>query len=134
MNIANYAPYFHDGSIIDIYHDQSIVIFSMESAEISPEENIDNIVLSESLTIKGKLHMEGVDLITENEKQVSALLKMLFDSARILHLKIDGTTLSLDLEWVNFPPHPEVTTYSFYKINARKIWWENIPDLYDPFS
>lgn len=134
MNIANYTSYFHDGSIIDIYHDQSIVILSMESAEISPEENLDNIVLSKRLTIKGKLHLEGVDLITENEKQISVLLKMLYDSAGILHLKIDGTTVSLDLEWVNFPPHPNVTTYSFYTINAKKIWWENIPDLYDPFG
>lgn len=133
MNIANYTSYFHDGSIIDIYHDQSIVILFMESAEISPEENLDNLALSERLTIKGKLHLEGVCLITENEKQISVSLKMLYDSASILHLKIEGTTVSLDLEWVNFPPHPNVTTYSFYTINAKKIWWENIPDLYDPY-
>lgn len=133
MNIANYTSYFHDGSIIDIYHDQSTVILSMESAEISPDENLDNIVLSENFTIKGKLHLEGVDLITENEKQISVMLRMLSDSAGILNFKIDGTKVSLDLEWVNFPPHPQLTTYSFYKINAKKIKWENIPDLFDPF-
>lgn len=105
----------------------------MESAEISPEENLDNIVLSENFTIKGKLHLEGVDLITENEKHTSVSLQMLYDSAGILHLMIDDTTVSLDLEWVNFPPHSNITAYSFYTIKAKKIWWENIPDLADPF-
>lgn len=134
MNIVRYTSYFHDGSIIDICHDQSIIVLSMESAEISQDENRDNIVLSENLTMKGKLHIEGVDLITENEKQISASLKMLYDSAGILHLKIEGTRVLLDLEWINFPPHPNVTIYSFYTINAKKVWWENIPDLQDPFN
>lgn len=49
------------------------------------------------------------------------MLKMLSDSADILHLKIDSTTVSLDLEWMNFPSHPQLTTYSFYKINAKKM-------------
>lgn len=134
MNFANYTSYFHDGSIIDISHNQSVIILSMESAEISPNENLNNIILSEHLTIKGKLHLENVGLITENEKQILTTLRMLFDSAVILHFKIVDTTVSLDLEWVNFPPHPKVTSYSFYAINARKIWWENLPDLYDPFG
>ncbi len=105
----------------------------MESAEISPDENLDNVVLSEHLTIKGKLHIEEVSLITEKKNQTLDSLKMLYDSAYILHLKILGTTVLLDVEWVNFPPHPEITAYSFYTIHAKKIWWENIPDLFDPF-
>jgi len=133
MNIIDYTSYFHDGSLIDIHHDQSSIILSMESAEISPDENLDNIILSEKCTIKGKLHLEGVDLIIENERQMSVHLKMLYDSADILHLKINSTIVSLDLEWINFPPHPKVTAYSFYIIHAKKIRWENIPDLFDPF-
>ncbi|MBS0584949.1 MAG: hypothetical protein JSR76_01445 [Verrucomicrobia bacterium] len=105
----------------------------MESAEISPEENLDNIVLSENITIKGKLHLEKVDLVIENEKEIP-LLKMLYDNGNILHFKINDGTVSLDLEWVNFPPNPNVTSYSFYTIHTKKIWWENIPDLYDPFN
>jgi len=134
MNIFNYSSYFHDGSLIDIKHDQSSVVLSMESAEVSLDENLDNIFLSERCTIKGKLHLDGVDLITENEKKTSVRLRMLYDSAGILHLKIDDTVVKLDLEWVNFPPHSKITVYSFYIIHAKKIWWENIPDLYDPFA
>jgi hypothetical protein len=134
MNIINYTSYFHDGSLIDIKNEQSSVVLSMESAEISPDENLDNIVLSERFTIKGKLHAEGIDLITENEKETLVQLRMLYDSAGILHFKIDDTKIKLDLEWVNFPPHSKIVAYSFYTIYAKKIWWENIPDLYDPFA
>lgn len=137
MNIDNYGGYFHDGSIIDIFHDNSTLVLSMDSAEISPEENLDNILLSEQRTIKGKLHLEGVESITESEtegeKAVHGHLKMLQDFAEILHLKIHGTTVKLGLEWVNLPPKKAVSAYSFYTIKAKKVWWENIPDLYDPF-
>jgi hypothetical protein len=134
MNIGRYTSYFHDGSVIDICHGNSILVLSIESAEISVEENLDNIPLSDRLTIKGKLHLEKVDFITDNEKPISAPLRMLYDSAGILHFKIRDTTVSLDLEWVNFPPHARITAYSFYTISAKKIWWENIPDLRDPFA
>ena len=81
-----------------------------------------------------KLHLDGVVSIYENEKPFFLDLTMLHDTAGILHLKILDSTVILDLEWVNFPPHPEVTAYSFFKIQAKKIWWKNIPDLVDHFS
>lgn len=133
MSIINYTSYFHDGSLINIIHHNSVIIFSIESAEISAEENLDNILLSDHSTIKGKLHLEEVESVKENGKPFLANLKMLHDSAGILHLNIRDNTINLDLEWVNFPPHPEVSAYSFYSIQAKKIWWENIPDLFDPF-
>ncbi|PCI92282.1 hypothetical protein COB11_07805 [Candidatus Aerophobetes bacterium] len=133
MNINNYTSYFHDGSLIDINHDNTTIILSMESAEISSEENQDNISLSEHNTIKGKLHIEGINSIFEGDELISIHLRMLYDSAGILHFKIHATTVQLDIEWVNYPPHPEITAYAFYHIKGKKIWWENIPDLYDPF-
>lgn len=107
---------------------------SMESSQISPDENLDNTVLSEHDTIKGKLHLDDVFLILENKNCVLKQLDMLYDSASILQFKIHDTTVDLDLEWTNFPPHPKVTAYSFYTIYAKRIWWENVPDLYDPFG
>lgn len=133
MKIADYFPYFHDGSIIDIKYNDSSIIISMESAEISPEENKDNIALSEHSTFKGKLHLEGVGTITDNDKKFTGVLRMLSDSAGILHLDIQDKSVTLGLEWVNYPPHPNVSAYSFYNIEVKKVWWENIPDLYDPF-
>ncbi len=134
MNIDDYTSYFHDGSIINICHDEENIILSMESAEISPEENLHNIDLSENNTIKGKLHVEDVSSVLEGDELTPVQLKMLYDSAGILHFKIVETTVWLDVEWVNYPPHPEITAYSFYVIKGNKIWWENIPDLYDPFG
>lgn len=106
----------------------------MESAEISPDENKDKFTLSKHSTVKGKLHLEGVYLIMENEIQTSGQLKMLYDSAGILHFNIHNTTIKLELEWINFRPKSKPTAYSFYIIHAKKLWWENIPDLYDPFG
>jgi len=59
---------------------------------------------------------------------------MLYDSAEILHLEILQNKIKLFIEWENFPPHPKVTVYSALEIEADKIWWENIPNLYDPFE
>jgi len=57
MNMINYTSYFHDGSIIDMSHDGCTIVFSMGSAEISSNENVDNIDLSQNSTIKGKLYL-----------------------------------------------------------------------------
>lgn len=133
MIISDYFTYFHDGSIIDIQHYDSTIILSIESAEISPEENKDKILLSKHSTIKGKLHLEGIGAITDNDREFNGKLRMLHDSAGILHLEKENILIKIGLEWVNYPPHPNIVAYSFYKIEVNKIWWENIPDLYDPF-
>ena len=133
MNIANYESYFHDGSIINIKHANNKIEISMDSAEISEEDLKEKIILSDHNTLKGKLHLEGVKNIIDSDQPFLGVLKMLYDSAGILHLEVTKHQILLSLEWMNFPPHPKVTAYSFLKIEAEKIWWENIPDLYDPF-
>lgn len=134
MDIIDYFSFFHDGSLFDINCKDSVIVLSMESAEISPEENKDKIVLSKYLTIKGKLHLEGVGTITENDKIYSGRLRMLYDNARILHLEREDKIIKLGLEWVNYPPNPDITAYSFYCIEAINFWWETIPDLCDQFE
>lgn len=129
MNIDNYIAYFHDGAVIDICHKGSCLEISMESAELLEGENLDNMPLSEERALKGKLHLEGVGLITDFETPVHGHLKMLHNAAHILDLEIIDSTVTLNLEWVNYPPHPKVDAYSLYKIEVSKIWWENIPDL-----
>jgi hypothetical protein len=52
MNIANYAAFFHDGSIINIQHTDTKIEISMESAEISEEDLKDEIFLSKYNTLK----------------------------------------------------------------------------------
>jgi len=134
MNIADYDDFFHDGSIINIQQTNNKIELSMESAEISEEDLKDKVVLSEHNTLKGKLHLEGVKKILNKDQPFFGVLSMLYDSAEILHLNIINNRVTLSLEWENFPPHPKVIAYSFLEIEADKIWWENIPDLYDPFA
>ncbi len=133
MNISNYTSYFHDGSIINIEHSNSNVVISMDSAELAPQEIVDDVILSDRKTIKGKLHIEDVLSITEDGNLSIDKLTMLYDSAEVLHFEMTKNTVYLDLEWTNYPPNPDITEYSFYNIKAQRIWWENIPDLYDPF-
>jgi hypothetical protein len=52
MNVKKYSSYFHDGSLIDIEHKQNHIIISMESAQLWPDWNEDNVPLSNSQTIK----------------------------------------------------------------------------------
>ena len=131
MNISHYE--FHDGSVIDIKQHGDKIDISMESAEIQEADLKDAILLSDHRTIKGILHLEEIISIMDNERPFTGLLKMLHDSANILRFNIVENKIKLFLEWVNFPPNPNVSDYSFFEIEARKIWWENIPDLIDPF-
>ena len=135
INIQKYTAYFHDGGLIDIQHIDEKIILLLESAETSLDEMQEDIALSEHSTIKGKLHIEGVKQVFDDEHKLSINdLKMIYDSGEILHFKIEKNQINLDVKWVNYSPNPNITTYSFYKIEADKIWWENIPDLYDPFD
>ena len=133
MNIAEYSSYFHDGSVIDIVQNENEITISMESAEVSADELKEPLLLSANSTIKGKLHLKGIKNINVGNQRFLGRLKMLYDSGGILHFKLIDNIVKLDLDWVNYPPHPDVTAYSFYEIEAEKIWWENIPDLKDPF-
>lgn len=133
MIIANYADFFHDGSITEISQSGNNIEISMQSAEVHEEDLKDPIVLSKYHRIKGKLHLEGVKRILDNNQELFEKVRMLYDSGGILHLEIKKDCVKLDLEWRNYPPHPKVVAYSFYEIKAEKIWRENIPDLFDPF-
>jgi len=134
MNAADYDAFFHDGSLINIQHTNNKIEISMESAEISENDLKDDIDLSKYNTLKGKLHLEDVKSILDNDQPFTGLLKMQFDSAIILDLEIVKNKIKMFLEWTNYPPHAEIAAYSNYEIEAKKIWWENIPALYDPFA
>jgi len=133
MDISKYSPFFHDGSIIDIKRFGKNIEISMQSAEMHAEDFQNPIILSRYHRIKGKLHIEGLISIKDDKKNINNDFRMLYDGAGILHLELFIHKLQLDLEWKNYPPHPDITAYSFYEIEAEKIWWENIPDLKDPF-
>lgn len=134
--LAKYTPYFHDGGVIDIQHKQdgSELIISMESWVIDPDDLHDSIPLSEEQTIKGKLHLIGIRNIKVNGEGFEDFLKMLYDSSDLLDFNIKGTKVSLGIQWVNFRPKPDVNEFSFVEVEVDDLYWENIPDLHDPFT
>lgn len=129
MNISKYAGFFHDGSIIDIQHRGNKIKFFMVSAEMDEEDVKDDITLSKDNNIQGKLHIEGVKSILIGNKPFLGILKKIHDDGDILDFEITKNSLKLFIRWINFSLKLEVSEFSSIKIKAKKIWWENIPDL-----
>ena len=101
----------------------------MASAEMNKEDVNDAIVLSKDDSIQGILHIEEVRSIIIDKKPFIGTIKKEYDNGIIFDFEITENSIELSIDWVNFPPKPEVNEFSVIKIEAEKIWWENIPDL-----
>ncbi|MBI2742620.1 MAG: hypothetical protein HYX48_01735 [Chlamydiales bacterium] len=129
MDISKYAAFFHDGSIMDVQHQGDKIEFFMASAEMAEEDLEDDIALSRDESIQGKLCLEGIISVAIGDKPFKGTVKKAYDNGRIFDFEVTKSTVELSVEWVNFPPKPEENVFSVIKIEAEKIWWENIPDL-----
>lgn len=129
MNIIKYKDYFCDGTLLDVEHGENQIDFFLESAEVDPEEIEDELVLSKENRIKGKLSLKNVtSLKIENEPYLSPFIKE-YDDGEILDFNIQGDELSFLIEWKNFPPKARSTKISKIEVKAKKVEWEDIPDL-----
>jgi len=133
MILAHYCSFFHDGSIINIQQTENAILISMDSADIEVDELIEKIELSDHRSIKGILHLEIIRAVYINEEQFFDQLHMLGDTATILDLKISDNIALMFLRWMNFPPNPKIEEYTDLKIACGKIYWQNLPNLFDPF-
>lgn len=132
MDIRKYAGFFHDGTIHDVNHVKNKIIILMESAELLPEWNEDNIALSKYGTISGHLHLEDIQSIFIDEKPYFGILKKTYDSSDVFHFEIQKNKVTLLVQWINYPPKPREETDVFtIEIEAKKIYWENIPSLFE---
>ena len=129
----NYLSFFHDGAIIAIEYKNSDMIISMQSAQVHKEQLVSNLELSRYNRIKGKLHLEQVASISSNGVPLHEAVKMLGDRGEIFDLVIKKHEIELQVDWVNYPPKVSINEFVNLKIEALKIWWENIPDLLDPY-
>ena len=105
----------------------------MQSAQIDKEDIREDIALSSFHRIKGKLHLENITSVFIDDALFLGKLKMLHDKGSIFDFELNENEIELQIAWVDFPPKPDVNEFSVIKIFARNIWWENIPDLLDPF-
>jgi hypothetical protein len=133
VDISKYTAFFHDGSIMDIQHIKNKIEISMASAEMDEEDVKDDNILSKDDSIQGKLHIEGIKSIEISGKPFSGIIQKLYDNGRIFDFVIMNNFVELLIDWVNFPPKPEINEFSIIKIEAEKIWWENIPNLADRY-
>lgn len=72
MEIDKYTSFFHDGIVHNIVHKNDKLELSMESAELIPEWNEDNIDLSKRSTISGILYLERIKSIEINGELYTA--------------------------------------------------------------
>lgn len=136
VNIKKYDSLFHDGSIEKITHEKTNSIeLWMESAEVRPEWNEDNILLSKRCTITGKLHLEEVGNIQEDKNIQLKIFEIRdsYESARIYDFEIKKNTVALVIYWIKYLPEYEESKDFQYEIEAGKIYWENIPTLFDDY-
>jgi hypothetical protein len=129
MDITQYTGYFHDGSLLNIEHEKNNVVFTMVSAEMDQEDILDDAVLSKDDRIRGKLHLEGVKSITVSKNPFLDVLKKTYDNGRIFDFEINKNFVELCIDWINYPPKPRTNEFEVIRIEAMKIYWENIPDL-----
>ena len=101
----------------------------MESSEMDEEDIKNDIILAKDDRLRGKLHIEEIKSIQINDKPYLEIVKKMYDEGGIVNFEIAKNSIMLSIDWVNFPPKPEVNDFSIIKIEAEKIWWENIPDL-----
>lgn len=133
MNLKDYFGFFHDGTIINIIQNNDYIEILMESAEILPEWNKENISLSNRATIKGKLHLEQIKNILIDKKPVNHI-QLLYDDGEILTFRINNNKLNLLVLWSNYPPKLRLNVTQLIEIEAEKIYWENIPNLFSPID
>lgn len=127
MDFSNYTDFFHDGSVIDIKNVGDKIEIFMKSAEIDREELMGEIALSKEDRIIGKLHIEGIESININKKDFLQKLTKKYDLGKIFDFEIKKNLVELSIDWVDFPPKPQVNEFSNIKIKAKKIYWENLP-------
>ncbi len=133
MDISKYADYFHDGGLYDIKQRNDKIELFMCSAEMDPEDLQDDIPLGQGDCITGILHLEGIRKITRNKHPFIGELKMEHQSGSILDFEIENNIVELGISWKNFRPKYQSKGFSTIVIEADKIYWENKPDLVDPY-
>jgi len=129
MDISNYTAFFHDGSVLDIEHENNKIVLSMTSAEMDREDLKEPIELSRNDCIAGKLHIEGIKNVIVDGELLEKTLQKKHDDGQVFHFEIVDSNVSLEIIWSTHPPNPAMEEFSEIFIEGQKVYWENIPDL-----
>lgn len=133
--LSQYAGYFHDGSIHDIMHYKDSLVISIESAQLLPEWYWDRkkLPLSKRDTISGKLYFVHVNSLKQDDKPSHEAFKMVYEGCEVFDIKIEVHKIKMLVTWEQYLPKRERTDMVCIEIEADKIYWENIPNLFDDY-
>lgn len=129
-DIGKYTGYFHDGGLEFIVNKGRSVILYMLSCEVWDTEPIGEQFLSSDDRFTGRLIVIGITRVTINGVPFEGDLQMIYDSASVLDLDVYQHKASLGISWMNFPPRERKTDWTTIDIEAVKIVWESVPDLF----
>ena len=73
------------------------------------------------------MHVEGVKFIMKNGKKFNGRIKIELSDNDLLHFKIKDGVVFCEIGWRKFAPSQ--IGFSAFEIHAKKICWENMPDL-----
>ncbi|CDR33197.1 hypothetical protein [Criblamydia sequanensis] len=125
MNIQKYQGYFHDGILVDIQQENDNVTIALISSQISPVNLLDD-------TIRGKLHLDNIEKIVV-DGSIRQTIKMQYDNGDLFGLEIEEHKVTLVVIWQTLRPIKRIENDSKIEIEAKKINWENIPNMLNPF-
>lgn len=132
LPISKYEKEFHDGNLINIEHKDQNLILTIISSELEPgivETN--NIEISFDNRIKGKLHLKEITKILKWGKDFQGPLNMFSDYASIYYLKFYEGGVILSVIWERYFPRFQELKNDKFQIEAKKIYWESLPNLED---
>ena len=131
MDIRQYTAYFHDGGLIGVKKKENNMEFFLYSCEITSDEPVDEKLLSEDNSLRGKLCLIGIKWIKVDDIENKEIPWKEYDGGGILDLEIDNNKIFFLIEWRTYPPKPYTRDVSTIEIEAEQIYWENIPELPD---
>jgi hypothetical protein len=126
MDIKKYSSFFHDGSIFSINQEPDRIEIWIESSELLPEWNIDNLSLSSSNTIRGKLFLYEITNVFLDETLVETIQRKQCD-LEILRFSIENNVIKFLVNTFDYTTRN--VTYEDITIHANRIEWKNDPTL-----
>jgi hypothetical protein len=134
INIQKYGDFFHDGRILKIQHNKDKISFALESAEIDLDDISDNLPLSTDDRLRGRLHLDRVLKILLNGKEFKGRIEMQYNHTSIYSLDMDTKIVRLFFCWEVYPVSSSLSlTPVNLEIYAKRIYWEPVPDMVDPY-
>ncbi len=108
----------------------SIILFEFFNNKKNLEHTKYRILEAEAIS---KINEFSPELILLDKKNAEIKLTMMADSAGIIKFELEENKVHFFVEWNSYPPDDRKTVkYSDIVFIAQQIFWENVPDLYDP--